>query len=130
MIVLRPCLDCGTPSPLSRCPAHQRTTSQRGYGAEHQRERKAALSGAECERCSCTVELQRDHVDPTLTGAAREAGANKRWLCDCAAHRCHSRYGDRRGRGENFGALRRADVAAFWRKKAANDADDSPMRVI
>jgi len=27
----------------------------------------------------------------------REHPANKRWLCDDAAHRCHSRLGLRRG---------------------------------
>jgi hypothetical protein len=38
-MVLRPCLDCGEPSPNTRCPAHTRTTAERGYGAEHQRAR-------------------------------------------------------------------------------------------
>jgi hypothetical protein len=80
-----------------RCDIHGQSTSERGYGRQHQRERRAALAGARCELCGCVNDLQRDHRDPTLRGAAREQPANKRWLCDCAAHRCHSRFGVKRG---------------------------------
>jgi hypothetical protein len=37
--VKRPCLTCGAPTTGSYCPAHRRTTTQRGYGAAHQRAR-------------------------------------------------------------------------------------------
>lgn len=77
------------------CAAHRKTTSQRGYGLSHQAEREAALPGARCENCGCISHLQRDHRDPTLTGRLREAPGNKRWLCDCEGHRCHSRLGMR-----------------------------------
>lgn len=77
------------------CAIHRKSTSQRGYGRPHQLEREAAIRGADCETCGCTSHLQRDHRDPTLTGAMREAPGNKRWLCDCETHRCHSRLGSR-----------------------------------
>lgn len=80
-----------------RCERHQRTTTERGYGAAHQRERRAALPGARCEGCGCSSNLQRDHVDPTLTGPAREAPRNKRWLCRCPEHLCHDRLGVKTG---------------------------------
>jgi 5-methylcytosine-specific restriction endonuclease McrA len=75
-----------------RCAIHQRTTSQRGYGTDHQVERRAALPGARCERCGCTRNLQRDHRIPTTLGGS-QASSNKRWLCRCPEHRCHDVVG-------------------------------------
>lgn len=79
-----------------RCGKHRRTTTERGYGTEHQLERAAALPGASCEArdelgraCGCTTELQRDHVIPTTLGLDRR----RRWLCNCASHRHHDRIG-------------------------------------
>lgn len=47
----RPCLDCGTPGPASRCPTctlalgRQRPNRQaRGYGAEHERARRQLIA--------------------------------------------------------------------------------------
>lgn len=86
------CLEPGCPNPAidrGRCQDHRRTTSQRGYGAPHQRERRSALPGARCAECGCTKQLQRDHPVPDSMGGSRE----RRWLCDCSEHRCHSRKG-------------------------------------
>ncbi len=89
-----------------RCAVHRQTTTQRGYGAGHQQERAAALPGARCGRCGCTVNLHRDHRVPRSLGGI-EHPSNKRWLCDCVEHRCHSRFGvkstSRRGAGQNYG---------------------------
>ena len=75
-----------------RCAQHRRTTSQRGYGPAHQRDRRAALPGAHCEACGCTRHLHRDHRVPRSLGG-REEPSNKRWLCNCPEHRCHDRLG-------------------------------------
>lgn len=62
----RPCLDCGTLTPSTRCLPCRRTqqrnrgrptTTQRGYGAEHQARRQALkphvdAGKANCWRCS------------------------------------------------------------------------------
>jgi hypothetical protein len=60
---LRPCLDCGRLSPRSRCPDCERarnrrrgSTTQRGYGDEHQRLRAQLIATYSpddpCARCS------------------------------------------------------------------------------
>jgi len=74
------------------CARHRRTTTQRGYGIGHQRERTAALPGARCEACGCNRNLQRDHRIPTTLGGDEHPG-NKRWLCRCPEHGCHDRLG-------------------------------------
>jgi len=61
----RPCLDCGRLTAATRCTTCRRhrdrargTTTQRGYGAEHQNERAAALAdlaanpGQPCPICT------------------------------------------------------------------------------
>jgi len=93
------CLVAGCPGVAvdrGRCELHRRTTSQRGYGTPHQRERAAALPGASCEaadaigrKCGCTVDLQRDHVIPSSLAA----DSRRRWLCNCPQHRHHARLG-------------------------------------
>ena len=75
-----------------RCARHRRTTSERGYGRDHQLERLAALPGARCEGCGCTANLQRDHRIPASLGGP-EIRSNKRWLCSCVEHGCHARLG-------------------------------------
>ena len=80
-----------------RCDLHQRTTSERGYGTEHQREAAAARPGAKCEACGCTRNLERDHRIPTSLGGS-QASVNKRWLCRCPEHGCHDRLGVRSDR--------------------------------
>lgn len=37
----RPCLVCGRLTEGSRCPAHTRTATERGYGTAHQQARRA-----------------------------------------------------------------------------------------
>jgi hypothetical protein len=105
-----------------RCRRHRRTTSGRGYGTEHERERRAALPGARCERCGCTRNLQRDHRIPVSLGGS-QAPANKRWLCRCPEHRCHDLVGLRSDRAPADAidvAIRmpgiRADARAFERE--------------
>jgi hypothetical protein len=80
-----------------RCAVHRQTMSERGYGVEHQAERRAALPGARCESCGCdggTRGLQRDHRVPASMGGGQDS-SNKRWLCRCPEHRCHDRVGAR-----------------------------------
>jgi hypothetical protein len=70
----RPCLDCGTPTPNTRCPTHTRardrqrgTTTQRGYGTDHQKLRAMLLPhaiGQPCPRCG----------QPMLEGQALDLG--------------------------------------------------------
>lgn len=56
---VRPCLDCDEPTAGPRCPSCARakdrargTTTQRGYGAQHQAERTRVLDGAtHCRTC-------------------------------------------------------------------------------
>jgi 5-methylcytosine-specific restriction endonuclease McrA len=88
------CPRFAVPGGRGRCAVHRQTTAQRGYGREHQAERRAALPGARCSACGCTRNLQRDHVVPTTLGGS-QAPANKRWLCACAEHGCHGRVGRR-----------------------------------
>jgi hypothetical protein len=91
------CPAFAVPGGRGRCAVHRETTSQRGYGAQHRRERTAALPGARCERCGCTLNLQRDHVVPVSMGGS-QAPSNKRWLCRCPGHACHDAVGMRRDR--------------------------------
>lgn len=62
MPTLKPCMACGKLSDQARCPAHRRgTTTQRGYGAEHQAERlrwsfHVLLGTVDCRRCELTIE--------------------------------------------------------------------------
>jgi len=103
-MILRPCLTCGravAKTYRGRCELHRETTTQRGYGSDHQRERAAALPGAKCQACGCTRNLQRDHRVPSSLGGSRHP-SNKRWLCRCSDHRCHDRIGLRRDRPGAF----------------------------
>lgn len=105
LMILRPCLVCGRPVAKTyrgRCDLHRQTTTQRGYGSEHQGERAAALPGAKCQACGCTRNLQRDHRVPSSLGGTQHP-SNKRWLCRCSDHRCHDRIGLRRDRPGAFG---------------------------
>jgi len=100
---------CPRPAQVrGRCPRHHLTTTARGYGAAHQRERAAGESGARCVACGCMCNLQRDHIIP-LSAGGTEHPINKRWLCRCSEHRCHDRFGARRDRpgkgGQNSGGF-------------------------
>jgi len=74
------------------CEQHKPTTTQRGGGSLHQRERASALAGARCERCGSIERLERDHRLPRSLGGSDSDPANKRWLC----RPCHSAIGLRR----------------------------------
>lgn len=75
----RPCLDCGTPTPGSRCPTCQArktmargTRQQRGLGRDHELMRAALLSTARvCALCG----LPPTATDP-LTAGHKVARAN------------------------------------------------------
>lgn len=93
----RPCLSPRCPYLAVHrgyCQRHRQSTTARSYGAEHQRERAAALPGARCEACGSTRDLQRDHILPASLGGSQHP-SNKRWLCSV----CHGRIGVRRDRG-------------------------------
>lgn len=52
----RPCIDCGTPSAMTRCPEH------RGYNSEWDRlSRRARKLQPWCSDCGATENLQCDH---------------------------------------------------------------------
>jgi len=56
-MTLRPCLDCGEPTALTRCPEH------RGYDAEWDRlSRRARRLQPWCSDCGSTEDLQADHL--------------------------------------------------------------------
>jgi 5-methylcytosine-specific restriction endonuclease McrA len=98
-----PCLDCGALTKGSRCSqcqtrraAERGTTTERGYGADHQRRAKAVIAAQRwCSICghggSADNSLTADHVTPVSRG-----GANGllRTLC----RTCNSRRGNRVGK--------------------------------
>src|SRR5829696_1134764 len=62
----RRCLDCPRLTTRSRCPAHERrTTTQRGYGWQHQQARVQAIANYQpsdpCPRCGLPL-----GPDPTM----------------------------------------------------------------
>jgi hypothetical protein len=44
----RPCITCGAPTDGSYCPAHTRTTSERGYGSAHLAQRRELAKRLPC----------------------------------------------------------------------------------
>lgn len=72
-----PCLDCGvlvrSSSRCARCQskrdAARGTTTQRGYGAAHQRRARAAIAAHPwCSVCASTIDLTGDHITPLAQG--------------------------------------------------------------
>jgi 5-methylcytosine-specific restriction endonuclease McrA len=73
-MLMRPCLDCGRPIPpqFKRCALHAKpgnrrdaTTTERGYGAAHQRRARAVIAAHPwCEECGSTHDLTADHIIP------------------------------------------------------------------
>lgn len=50
--------------PPRRQHQHHRSTAQRGYGARHQRDAKAAIAAQPwCSWCGATEDLCGDHID-------------------------------------------------------------------
>jgi 5-methylcytosine-specific restriction endonuclease McrA len=92
-----PCLDCGAltkdGSRCSRCYARRRgTTTERGYGAAHQRRARAAIAAQPaCSVCghpgSPDNPLTGDHVVPVSCGGERGP-------LRVACRRCNSRRGN------------------------------------
>jgi hypothetical protein len=80
---MRTCIDCGRiiPATDKRCAEHARpgnsstaTTTERGYGAAHQRRAKAAIAAHPwCEECGATEDLTAHHVIPLATAVIRSA---------------------------------------------------------
>jgi hypothetical protein len=92
--VNKPCLDCGTLSPNTRCPTHTRakdrargTTTQRGYNAEHQRLRAQLvatyLATDPCPRCGLPL-----GPDPSLLDLGH---TEDRTAWTGLEHRAHNR---------------------------------------
>lgn len=79
--IMRVCIErgCGRIVPATdyRCEAHKRghnkrggrpTTTERGYGAAHQRRARAAIAAHPwCSDCGATEDLTADHVTPMST---------------------------------------------------------------
>jgi 5-methylcytosine-specific restriction endonuclease McrA len=70
------CLDCGARTKGSRCSACQArrsaargTTTQRGYGAAHQRRARRAIALQPwCSICGSATDLTADHITPLARG--------------------------------------------------------------
>lgn len=94
----RPCLDCGTPTPNTRCPpcqrAHQRrrpTRTARGYGPNWQRIRSQILANQPtCAICRTAPATTVDHITPKNRG-----GTDHPTNLQPACHPCNSGKRDR-----------------------------------
>ena len=78
----KPCLVCGTPSRQSRCALHRKTTN-RGYGADHQRARARlalTLPAACAYGCGRTLHTHSDWVAAHVVDGHPEYG----WQVACA----------------------------------------------
>jgi hypothetical protein len=86
---MRPCIQCGTPTPATRCPTCYRTAQTarnqaRGdrYGANHRRGRKEWAPYVEagmvaCARCTTLIEPTAPwHLDHLPTGDSRPSHAH------------------------------------------------------
>ena len=61
-MTLRPCLDCGEPSPGPRCSTHTDSATDRGYDWQWTKlSRKARRLQPFCTDCGSTEDLQADH---------------------------------------------------------------------
>jgi len=93
----RPCLECGTPSTGTRCPAHELKDTRRrpGYGYQWtviSREMRSRYPF--CMRCGATgagVRLHVDHITPRSLGGTDHLSNLRVW---CAP--CHASFGQTR----------------------------------
>jgi 5-methylcytosine-specific restriction protein A len=102
-MLMRPCLDCGRPIPGThkRCALHAKpgnrrgaTTTERGYGAAHQRRARAVIAAHPwCQECGTTENLTADHVTPIANGG--DPLGDLQVLC----RSCNSTRGNTRGEG-------------------------------
>jgi hypothetical protein len=81
------CLTCGVVTDQTRCPIH-RGKKARGYGAEHERSKKAAMAIAPyCWKCGCrNCQLQWHHVTELQGGRNPEKDDRRQLLC----LKCHN----------------------------------------
>ncbi len=86
MTVLRACLECGAPSPWTRCAAH-RAVRQRLRTSNRATARAVVASQPWCSDCGATTDLTSDHVIP-ISESPTNAGP-QRTLC----RSCNSRRG-------------------------------------
>jgi 5-methylcytosine-specific restriction endonuclease McrA len=77
-VILRACIDCGTPSTGSRCAAHRRL-KQRIRTANRGTARAVIAAAPACADCGATTDLTSDHVRPLARGGSN-AGP-QRVLC-------------------------------------------------
>lgn len=100
----RPCVDCGEPSPGTRCPdctpVHERrngSASERGYDSTWRRlSARARRLSPLCQDCGSVENLSTDH---TPEAWQRKAEGKAIRLCDVAVlcARCQARRGPARG---------------------------------
>lgn len=86
MTVLRACLDCGRPTPWTRCAEHQQART-RVRTANRQTARAVVRSSPVCADCGSTRDLTSDHVLPLARGGSN--AGRQRTLC----RPCNSRRG-------------------------------------
>ncbi len=101
-MTLRPCLDCGVPSPATRCEqhttcrTHELSASERGYDTTwHRLSKRARKLQPWCSDCGATDDLTTDH---TVKAWARKAAGKAIRLRDVevVCRPCNSRRGARR----------------------------------
>jgi 5-methylcytosine-specific restriction endonuclease McrA len=91
--VLRACLDCGAPSPWSRCALH-RKAKQRVRTRNRRTARAVIAASPVCADCGATRDLTSDHVVPLAQGGSN--AGRQRTLC----RPCNSRRGGRLAGGD------------------------------
>lgn len=95
--ILRACLDCGRPSPWSRCELH-RTSRKRVRNGNQQRARAVIAASPVCADCGTTVDLTSDHVQPLALGGTN-AGPQRTLCRPCNSSRGGRLAGGDGGRG-------------------------------
>ena len=97
---LKPCLDCGTPTHGTRCPAHQREHDRVRADAPQRRARSSARyqqaraaakrrDNHRCQRCGATDNLEAHHLVALADGGDPYSLSNLVTLCA----RCHREGG-------------------------------------
>lgn len=100
-----PCIDCGTPSPTTRCPEHTKpdlrgTATQRGYDSTWAAlSRRARRAQPFCTDCGARDDLTVDHSPEAW--ARKNAGLVIRLQdVDVCCRSCNSKRGRAKPRGE------------------------------
>lgn len=101
---LRPCIDCGEPTPATRCPEHdtraRRPSREAGYDhAWDKLSRRARAIQPWCSDCGATEQLTADHLPEAW--ARKAAGKVIRLRdVDVLCSPCNSRRGSSRTGGD------------------------------